>query len=357
VALALLGLVLCVSVKAVAHELAVDQLRLWRAPGEDKLLGQLTFDPELTRKLDEALPPGEAERRVVAFVQSELSFAVDARPLRFRAEVRELYVKGGAVPGDIVMLEAHLPPAARELVVRTGASFKALLVAVDGSDGSDGVQLLGGESTPPFALRASPSAAGSTRDPRPQVAAAPSTFSRFVLLGFRHILPDGWDHVLFVCGLVLGSGGRIRRLMLELLAFTVAHTLTLGLGAANWIVVPARVVEPLIALSISYVAVENLMRRELGRSRLWVVLAFGLLHGQGFAGALSETPLSAANFLVALFSFNLGVELGQATVVAALCAFLLLLKRPETLLPYVARPGSIAIAAIGLYWGVARLAG
>jgi hypothetical protein len=161
--------------------------------------------------------------------------------------------------------------------------------------------------------------------------------------------------VLFVAGLVLGSRRRFRSLLLQLGAFTVAHTVTLGLGALGLVVLPGRVVEPLIAFSIAFVAIENLLTKGEPRYRPAWAFAFGLLHGQGFASALAETGLPSESFLTALFAFNVGVELGQLAVVAALLVVLYGLSDPERFQRFAVRPGSVAIAMAGLYWGVERL--
>jgi hypothetical protein len=188
-------------------------------------------------------------------------------------------------------------------------------------------------------------------------ASVSSLASRYLLLGFRHILPLGWDHVLFVTGLVLGCGRRWKRLLAELSAFTLAHTVTLALGALGWVVLPARVVEPLIAFSIAYVALENLRGPASTRRRLLVVLGFGLLHGQGFASALAASGLPHDAFLLSLFSFNVGVELGQFTVVLVLMGGLFWIRDEAHLQRYAVRPASLAIGLVGLAWGAQRLLG
>ena len=131
------------------------------------------------------------------------------------------------------------------------------------------------------------------------------------MLGFTHIVPDGLDHVLFVLGLFLLTG-RARSILWQVSAFTAAHSITLGLSLYGVITAPASLVEPMIALSIAYVAIENLFLSELRTWRLALVFAFGLLHGMGFAGALRDLGLPRSEFLTALVTFNLGVE-GGAT--------------------------------------------
>jgi hypothetical protein len=180
---------------------------------------------------------------------------------------------------------------------------------------------------------------------------------RYLSLGFRHILPLGWDHVLFVTGLVLGSGLRLRRLLWQLSAFTLAHTVTLALGALGWVVLSRAVVEPLIAFSIAYVALENLVLKYSERRRVLLAFVFGLLHGQGFASSLLTTGLPRNAFLLALVSFNAGVELGQLVVVLALCVVLRMLQERASLRLHAVRVGSAAIAVAGLGWGFVRLLG
>ena len=177
----------------------------------------------------------------------------------------------------------------------------------------------------------------------------------YLALGFTHILPHGVDHILFVLGLFLFSP-RLAPLLWQVSAFTLAHTLTLGLTLYK--VVPSfpEVVEPLIALSIVYVAIENLTTSELRVGRLALVFAFGLLHGMGFAGALAAADLPGDELLIGLVGFNLGVEAGQIAVLAA--AFLLVASWSRDPLVYrrlVVVPASLLIAVTGVYWTIQRL--
>ena len=139
---------------------------------------------------------------------------------------------------------------------------------------------------------------------------------QYLWLGYTHILPKGLDHILFVLGIFLLSP-RLKTMLLQVTAFTIAHSITLGLSMYGIVSLPSRVVEPLIALSIAYVAIENLVTRELKPWRLALVFMFGLLHGLGFAGVLRELGLPRDEFLTALLTFNLGVEGGQLTIIAA----------------------------------------
>lgn len=179
-----------------------------------------------------------------------------------------------------------------------------------------------------------------------------STVKRFVQLGFHHILA-GYDHVLFVVALLLGAytlGGVLR----VATVFTLAHSVTLALTALKWVSIPSAVVEPLIALSIAYVAVENLFDTKLNH-RLAAVFGFGLLHGMGFAGALQLTGDVSWQMLLSLFSFNAGIELGQAFIILLLFPLLLFVRRFRWSSPAQFAAASV-ICVLGLVWFFERLA-
>lgn len=174
-------------------------------------------------------------------------------------------------------------------------------------------------------------------------------------LGFIHILPKGLDHILFVLGLFLLST-RFSPLLWQVTAFTIAHSITLALSIYGYINLSSAIVEPLIALSIAYVGIENVITKELKPWRVVIVFIFGLLHGMGFAGVLTELGLPESEFVTALITFNVGVELGQLSVI--LLAFLgVFWLRKNTLLyrKAVVIPGSLVIAAMGLYWTWQRI--
>ena len=177
---------------------------------------------------------------------------------------------------------------------------------------------------------------------------------QYLSLGYTHILPKGLDHILFVLGIFLLSP-RIKTMLLQVTAFTVAHSITLGLSMYGIVSLPPRIVEPLIALSIAYVAIENILTRELKPWRLALVFMFGLLHGLGFAGVLRDLGLPRDEFLTALLTFNLGVEGGQLTVIAAAMIVTEPLMKKGWYRQRVVIPASVLIATVGLYWTVARL--
>ena len=193
------------------------------------------------------------------------------------------------------------------------------------------------------------------------IRSALDTALLYFKIGVQHILPGGTDHILFVLALFLASE-RMRSLIIQISAFTIAHTATLGLTAAGVINPPPEIVEPLIALSIAFVAVENVFFKDISRWRPLVIFGFGLFHGMGFAGFISEVGLPPEQFWSSLIGFNIGVEIGQLAVVAAALVLSVPLKRvlASANLSYrgaVVQPLSIAIAAVGLWWAVTRSLG
>jgi hypothetical protein len=272
-------------------------------------------------------------------------------------------------------LHAQLPPDARTLGIQLpdalGASLFALdrpgleraVLPLDAGLESPGMDVAmawapgAGQDAAPGATPAAgtPTPAARAADATPHDPGTLSTLWRYVFLGFRHIVPEGTDHALFVLGLFLLSP-RVLPLAKQVTAFTAAHTLTLTLAVLGWVRVPAGIVEPAIALSIAFIAIENLFARRVGPWRLAVVFLFGLLHGLGFASGLAELGLPAGQLATGIGGFAVGVEAGHLAVIAG--AFLLLgwtRSRPW----YRARveiPCSLAIAAVACWWTVARIA-
>jgi hydrogenase/urease accessory protein HupE len=177
---------------------------------------------------------------------------------------------------------------------------------------------------------------------------------KFLPSGVHHIL-IGPDHLLFLVGLLL-LGGSLRQLLVVVTAFTVAHSVTLSLAALNIFTPPARVIEPAIALSIVYVGADNLMVRGGRDMRAWIAFSFGFIHGFGFANVLREMDLPSRALGWSLFSFNVGVEVGQMLVVIAVASVLGALRaRNETAGRRLAFAGSIVVMAAGAFWFVQRV--
>jgi len=190
---------------------------------------------------------------------------------------------------------------------------------------------------------------------------AGATARRYLRLGFGHIIPDGLDHILFVLGLFL-VGRRIGLLVWQVTAFTLAHAMTLGLGTFGVISLSPRIVEPLIALSIVWIAVENiLLRPDDGHTRggfnrrVTIVFLFGLLHGLGFARVLTELGVPQAERLFALATFNAGIELGQLGVIATVLLTVGWLRDRAWYRGRIVVPASAGIALTGLFWTVERV--
>ncbi|MCS1410838.1 MAG: hypothetical protein M2R45_04033 [Verrucomicrobia subdivision 3 bacterium] len=179
------------------------------------------------------------------------------------------------------------------------------------------------------------------------------TFRDFIRQGYAHVLPLGWDHVLFVVGLVLLSR-QLRPLIYQISIFTVAHTATLALATFGWVKIPPEIIEPIIALSITCVAIENIFKETYSHRRLIIVGIFGLIHGLGFASVLAEKNLPVQDLVIGLLGFNLGVELGQLTVVLGIVLLTLKLDQ-KSYRKYCSVPGSVLIGMIGIYWTIKRV--
>lgn len=222
--------------------------------------------------------------------------------------------------------------------------YFVLKLRSEGRDGTVTQWVDGGKTSPPYPL---------------DRAVVPLTrweiVKLYLRLGYTHILPRGLDHVLFVLGIFLLAVD-LKPVLWQVSAFTLAHTITLALTVYGVVSLSPRVVEPLIALSIVYVAVENVFTSKLHAWRPVVVFCFGLLHGMGFAGVLTEIGLPRSEFVPALLSFNLGVECGQLTVIlAAFLTFGLAFRKKTWYRQRIVVPGSLIIAAIGLYWSIQRV--
>lgn len=246
-----------------------------------------------------------------------------------------------------IRLTGDVPAGARQFTWQFGWTFASYALTVrHAADPNVTTQWVEGRDvSKPFAL-ASPVTATS----RLQIA------RQYLLLGFTHILPLGFDHVLFVVGICLLTS-RARSILAQVTAFTIAHSITLGLSMYGLVSAPARIVEPMIAISIAYVAIENIFLSELKSWRIALVFAFGLLHGMGFAGVLQELGLPRQEFLTALLTFNLGVEAGQLTVIGLV--FLLVGWHCANQTWYRRRvvvPASAVIALTAVYWTIERIA-
>ena len=181
-----------------------------------------------------------------------------------------------------------------------------------------------------------------------------STFASFLRQGFLHVLPLGLDHILFVIGLFLLSR-KFKVLIYQISIFTLAHTLTLGLATVGLISVPSTIVEPIIAASIAFVALENIFFPTYHPRRLIIVFVFGLIHGLGFAGALSDLNLDPSILIFSLIGFNLGVEGGQLAVILLSFIGVYRFKNEDSYRKGIVIPLSFIIAGLGIYWAIERV--
>jgi hypothetical protein len=321
----------------------LDALALGVSPSSD--------NAELVQVL-RAMPPAEFQARqdkLRDLFRRRVRVRFDGEPAPFDVSFPESGAPATEAPiptvlGVTARLTGAIPPQAKEVSFFASRAFPVIhLTIVDERRSVDARAVLPpGETSDPFPL-------GGPLDERGWAAVA----AQYLSLGFAHIVPDGRDHVLFVLGLFLLTA-RLPPLLWQVTAFTIAHALTLALAVYGLIALPSRIVEPLIALSIAYVAFENLVTEELKPWRPVVVFGFGLLHGLGFAGVLNELGLPRAERLTALVSFNVGIELGQIAVIAAAFGGVGWFRRRVWYRRRIAMPVSLVIGSIGLAWAIQR---
>ncbi len=176
----------------------------------------------------------------------------------------------------------------------------------------------------------------------------------FIKAGFEHIIPKGLDHIVFVLGLFF-SFTSVKSLFYQITSFTVAHSMTLIIAAFGIINLPSSLVEPLIAMSIVWIGFENCLTKRQGKIRNLVVFIFGLLHGLGFASVLSVYGVPKDNFTSLLLAFNVGVELGQITVLILAFIITYIAFNKNWKRKIVRIPASIAISFVGLFWFIERI--
>ena len=301
-----------------------------------------------------ALSPDELEDRLDrlrTLFQRRVRVRFDGEPASFDVTFPDRGTPAAtesAIPtllGLTARLSGSVPEGALELEFFASRAFSEVNLTIrDESRNVTSQALLErGARSDPFML------AGPVEPP-----GALSVGARYARLGFVHILPRGPDHILFVLGLFL-LGTRLRPLVWQVTAFTAAHAVTLSLAAFGILSLPAALVEPLIALSIVYVAVENVLTDRLHPWRPAAVFGFGLLHGLGFAGVLQELGLPDQERLLGLVSFNVGIELGQLLVITLALAAVGWCRHRVWYRSRIAVPVSVVIAVVGLFWAIDRI--
>ena len=266
---------------------------------------------------------------------------------------------------------SRLPAGTREITIEFPRVLGDALLTIDRpGDEPLGFPLRSGETSPPLELSLTRpagggdgAASGHAGDSQRADAALRTPVesltwldvsARYVILGFTHILPGGFDHVLFVLGLFLLSP-RVKALLWQITAFTIAHSLTLTLTTLHLVTLPSIVIEPTIAASIAFIGIENLTTTRVRRWRPVVAFVFGLVHGMGFASALSEVGLPTGQLVAGLVSFNVGVECGHLTVLAVAFGVLGWWRRRPWFRARVVVPLSVVIAGVALFWMVQRI--
>ena len=341
---------------ASAHEIGKTQVQAAIRDGAYQI--DVVVDPDALlqtleaygqRTISHGLARDERDRRIAALAGVFLERAAvsfDGKPAapQFQYVPASAFNDFAQAPSR-VRLTGAMPRGVADFTFTYGLALGTYALNVRIADGPVQTQwVVGGAPSAPVSLAA----------PLPPPTRAEIGWQYFVL-GFTHILPNGFDHVLFVVGIFLLTS-KWRSIVTQVSTFTIAHSITLALTMYGIVSLPAKVVEPMIALSIAYVAIENLIVSELKPWRLALVFSFGLLHGMGFAGVLRDLGLPRPAFLTALVTFNVGVEAGQMTVIAiafAACAYWQQRDR-IAYRRFVVLPASLAIAVTGIVWTVQR---
>lgn len=314
--------------------------------------------PSLTKAIYEKLPAArkaELQKQVAELAQQSVEYYLEPGG-RIEPEWTWEFTGEGHRPlmndDDVVVImgswKTTITPAMTGWKIRAVPGKKLAIVFqnfVDGKMHPRTAVLFPGESS--FTLELTGlSAAGSSGDTW-------QTFKQFVRLGFVHVLPDGFDHILFVVGLYLLSRS-VRPLLWQITTFTLAHSVTLALATLGFIHAPRYIVEPIIALSIAAVALENIFHPRYTPWRLLIIFTFGLVHGLGFASALGQNlPKSA--IVVGLLGFNVGVEGAQLAVIFLALVLTGWVRDATHYRRWIVLPGSALIAAIGLWWAAQRV--
>lgn len=319
------------------------------------------MDLEIIENTDDA-PEAAQYDALRNMAPSELRVQFDQAWPDLKSKLRLL---AGTTPLDIKIDELVIPPIGNIELTRVAVLSISAALPPDGTDVTFGWTAdLGGlivrqnQSDGEVSYAAFLSAGGISA-PMPRdgtaIVGGIENFLNYIKIGFEHIIPKGLDHILFVLGLFFFSL-KMRPLLMQVTAFTLAHTVTLAMATAGIVSVPASIVEPLIALSIAFVALENIKGGNITLRRTAIVFAFGLLHGLGFASVLGDVGLEPSNFISSLIAFNIGVELGQLSVIViAFVTLGIFFGKKSWYRARIAIPGSIIIAAVGVYWTIERI--
>jgi hypothetical protein len=387
--LCLLSSVFLAPLPAHAHGLTFTRVEaMFARPGVvditiDYNLGLILSHPTAYHALTQSSAQTQAEavklalpvlREALEFYAGDVRLTLELKSSTLPTLPAEAFADPARDKSTVLRFTAVLPPAPAPfvMVVPYGATVEHPVMLAVGSPAAGVVARSWVEEGPSDAFDWSQFASAAVSNPAGgvvqsqtagEVARAPNRFPTspwfvefwtYLRLGFKHIVPQGLDHILFVLALFF-LGLTWRKLIAQTTVFTVAHATTLFLSRYGIVHVPGQYVEPLIAFSIACIAIENIFRPKLGPARLTLVFAFGLVHGLGFAGSLSEVAFPKDQFLLALLGFNLGVDFGQLFIIAL--AFLAVgwWRDKPWFRNRITIPCCCAIAAVGLFWTVQRI--
>jgi hypothetical protein len=362
----------CAPRRAAAHELVVDELRLWRTPDGSALHAEVTLDPELTRSIDAVLERSKHKALVERFVDEEVTLNVNDVPCRPSIDVRELYERGGAASGDVVMLVCSAAPGVATVQVTLGQRLPALLVSAVGLEDANGqgaALVNRGESArytvrpvarlPALSTNTSvDKALDPSNEPLGGASRHTNTIGQFFRLGFRHVLPEGFDHLLFVFAMSLVAYTSLRRLGVLVAVFTAAHTLSVGWVWFGGPQPSAMLIEPLITTTIAAAGLGGYLQLRWDRV-VPVVGLFGIIHGLGFANSLAPKIVDHAALFTALIGFNLGVELAHLIVAGVTVGLLRITSRSNSRWQESVKQGArwvaLCVAVLAIFWTVTRV--
>ena len=342
----------------LAHDPGLSTATLRLTPNEVNAtltfaLGDITSLVPLDESLDGKVTQAEfaqSRLRLVTLAQNAIEVRFDRLPVKVRSvdvqldEQNNFHIQctfDGKVTSQLSMeslLLASLAPGHRQFLSVQDAKSQTLAERLLSADDASFVM----------------NVTSSTAQQLPQDAAT-SSFLSFLGLGVKHIL-TGYDHLLFLFALLVVSRNFVSSAKI-ITCFTLAHSLTLALATLDVAQIPSRVAEPLIAATIVYVGIENLLRRDDPKGRWLLTFGFGLVHGFGFASVLRELGVASSKtgVVIPLFSFNLGVELGQILIAAMVLPMIWKLRNQSIFLTRLAPACSVLVALAGAYWFVERV--
>lgn len=364
------------SPNSYSHQVDSVELEFLRLPGEWALEGLLDIAYMLpdTRGVEGAPPlfrpdvmAASAEehahirKTAESTMRKLLELRFDGKSLPWTIQFPDFEKKPLVLPpetGDWALMRTRIstkiPSSPGKLEIFWHDDLESELIVII-EEGDQGIGLLSISSGMSAAILEKTSTAGGDADNvvSEETYQQPNYFNSWVISGFRHVVPLGLDHLLFILGLFL-LVPKLKPLLGQSLLFTFAHSITLALTVFGILSFPIRLIEILIAASIAWIGIENVIVKRLKPSRLGVIFIFGLLHGMGFASVLGEKLANYPdeNLILPLVGFNLGVELAQVSVL--IIAFLVLWPF-RRFTPQVRVVGSLLVAAAGLFWMFERI--